>query len=124
MKALYLNVKECKPLEMIEFDGEFDTCRRLIDCDCIDVVQRVICGVSVTIVCDDNGALESDRRLALRVDGFGDIYGNLIITGLPGSDGELTDVTWRMYFHLLINALFLDYRGHFFLDALWLGGVK
>lgn len=67
---------------------------RLIDCRCIDIVNREIDGKRYDIVCDDEALLKNDICLsAVDMDGNPMLIGNLIVAGEADENGELTDLT-------------------------------
>lgn len=97
IKALYLDVFAGKRLQDLEFDtGNFEELRRLLRCDCIDIVQRKVLDIryrNVSIICDDEALLKDNKRVGFMAFQKSDeIFGNLIITGPPIGE-ELSSLT-------------------------------
>lgn len=106
MRAVYLNEKEIKE---IEFTDSLDEMYRLIDCRCIDIIQRKIGGKYYTIVVDDEGLFkELPRPSAIGDEGDVMLVGNLIITS--GAHGEhLKGITTKDVDNIIDNA-FMAYN--------------
>lgn len=75
----------------MEIDDELHEFYRILDCTCIDIVQRRIGGLlkkSFTIVCDDEGlCCENPKISAIDNLGSPQLVGNLFIVS-AGDDGE------------------------------------
>ena len=67
----------------------------LLKCDAIDIVRRKIWGKTYCFIVDDEGLLKKDPILSgwcLDTPG-GNLYGNLIITGVEDDEGNLTSLS-------------------------------
>ena len=94
MKVIYLNVNERKAPEVLEIEDKLETFYKLIDCSTVDIVTREIGGKPFSIICDDEGLfVEKPTISALKKEHKTELVGNLIITGMPDDDGELTGLT-------------------------------
>ena len=94
IQVIYVNVdKGTKPqIKLIEDD--YDMCRKLIKCNNMEMPQRQINGKYFTIICDEEGRLKDNPIIsACSHKGEPMIVGNLIITGLPNEDGDLTGLS-------------------------------
>jgi len=93
IKVLFLDVENCQPLKVVEIDDQYTEYLKLLRIDCFDIVRRKIAGKEYQIVCDDE-ALWKDHPICAAEYGpcRAALYGNLIITGLADSKGELTSL--------------------------------
>ncbi len=107
MYAIYLNVKDRKSPEIIEFVDELDTFYKLIKCDTIDIVYRRINGRYYNIICDDCGLLKKNPIIsAVDEKQKPALFGNLIIAGEADFDGELMGITLEDATRLLRNSFY------------------
>ena len=85
MKAVNINVSEgfVKLVDVPVKDGmpSLDAMYEIIGCGCIDITTRVVSGVKVKVVCDDEGLLVENPRPSLLSDGHPDLFGNLLLFG-------------------------------------------
>lgn len=102
MKVVYLNVKKGEFLKPMNIEDDLDTFYRLIDCRTIDIVTRSVHGKKVSIICDDEGLFEENPQISAV--GCGNLVGNLIFTGLPDEDGNLTDIDRKTELALIASA--------------------
>lgn len=102
MKVVYLNVKKGKFLKRIIIENDLDTFYRLIGCQTIDIVIRSVHGRKISIICDDEGLFNENPRISAI--GCGNLVGNLIFTGLPDEDGNLTDIDKKTEIALITSA--------------------
>ena len=92
MRAVFVDVKNniVREVNVNNLEDYYS----LIDCRCIDIVNREINGKSYDIVCDDEALLKNDIRLsAVDMNGNPMLNGNLIVAGEADENGELTDLT-------------------------------
>lgn len=95
IKCVYLDVRNCKAprTEEVNIENNKDF-HRLICCDTIDIVRRMIGKNDYCIVVDDYGWLKQAPIVsAISRRGGYPLAGNLVITGLPDNFGELTSLT-------------------------------
>lgn len=90
----------------LEIDDELDSFYKILDCSCIDIVQRHIGSrikKSFTIVCDDEGLFRDPPKISA-IDNLGQaqLVGNIFIVGL--SDGEdlisLEKMKWPIFYQM------------------------
>ena len=101
IKALYLNVKSGEFPRVIELDADgcnLDLFYELLDCDCIDIVLRPICGRKYYVICDDEYLLkpiDPVPALLFRGERNMSVYGNVILAvpGNPGTDRDFGSMT-------------------------------
>ena len=95
LTVIKLDVKNEKPGEVIEILDELSYYQSHIGCSAIDIVERTIGEKKYCIVCDDVGALDEKRIVSSfnYVSQQPMFFGNLIITGLPDDEGNLTTLT-------------------------------
>jgi len=92
MLAYHINQKE-GTAKSVEIEPSLDELHKFVDCDCIDIVVRLVGGVAYNIVLDDEGLLRSDVRIgAVSASGDEVLAGNLLIFGVD-DDGELRSLT-------------------------------
>ena len=74
-------------------ENQLPSLYKYVECDCIDIVRRVINGTSYDITCDDEGALKGDRVVtAINSAAEPMFFGNLLITRNDGPElASLTD---------------------------------
>ena len=104
MKVVYLNVKKGEFLKPMNIEDDLDTFYRLIDCRTIDIVTRSVHGKKVSIICDDEGLFEEKPRISTIDFNYGNLVGNLIFTGLPDEEGNLTDIDRKTELALIVSA--------------------
>lgn len=63
IKGILINAKEAK-VEVKEIEDELDVYYDILDCDCIDICHRRICGKYFAIVCDDEGLLNRGSQIS------------------------------------------------------------
>lgn len=102
MKVVYLNVKKGEFLKPMNIENDLETFYRLINCRTIDIVTRSVHGKKVSIICDDEGLFEENPQISAV--GCGNLVGNLIFTGLPDEDGNLTDIDRKTELVLIASA--------------------
>ena len=80
--------------EVVEAEDKLEDFYRLLNCSVIDIVRRKVGGRFYDIICDDNGLFAENPKISA-IDDFGNVMfvGNLLITGLPDEEGELTSLT-------------------------------
>lgn len=61
MKVFYLNENGGN---VIDIENDLDTFYDLINCDCIDIVERKCGDTYFNIICDDEGLLKDDPRVS------------------------------------------------------------
>ena len=92
MKLLLLDVQN-NDVKVVEVNG-FEDYYKYIGCSVIDIVRRRIGGLTVEIVCDDEGTFVDHPKVsAVDVGGKPLLYGNLLVAGGKVIDGELTELT-------------------------------
>lgn len=92
--VVYLNVKQgAKPIFM-EVGDDLREFYKLIDCDCIDIINRKIGNKRFSIICDDNGLLVENPKISA-IDNLGQpmLVGNLIIVSANNENGELESLS-------------------------------
>ena len=89
MKCVYLNVKGGKTAEVREIKDDLQEFYKLIDCGCIDIVDRKIGHKRFDIICDDEGLFTDSPKISA-IDNLGEpmLVGNLIIVGTPDGESE------------------------------------
>lgn len=95
LKVVFSNVIDNKPPIALEIYDDLDVIRELLKCDAIDIVRRKIWGKTYCFIVDDEGLLKKDPILSgwcLDTPG-GNLYGNLIITGVEDDEGNLTSLS-------------------------------
>lgn len=92
MKYLLIDVINNK-VEMVEADG-LDDFYKLLNCRCIDIIQRKIGDNECSLIIDDEGLLKTDPVVsAIDVTGSPCLVGNILIASGRTVDGELTELT-------------------------------
>lgn len=92
--------------EITEIDKSLDGYYKVLNCRCIDIVQRYIGNRCFEIICDDEAAL-ADAPLPSAVSPLGEVmlYGNLLVVRFDGEDDveSLTDadIVYILSNHLL-----------------------
>lgn len=94
MLAIYLNVKDGKTPEVMEIQDDIQEFYKLIDCRCIDIVNRKIGRKRFDIICDDEGLFTDSPKISA-IDNLGKpmLVGNLIIVGTADENGDLVGLT-------------------------------
>ena len=115
MKMLLLDVKN-NEVKVVEANGLEDY-YKYIGCDIIDIVRRKIGGLTVEIICDDEGTLVDNPKVSA-VDLLGRVclYGNLLVASGRVIDGNLTELTEEEIEHLkkcLVKITTLYYKEPF-----------
>ncbi len=79
MKVYLVDVKN-EESKVVDIVDSLDTYYDLLDCDCIDIVQRTIGGKRFDIICDDEGLLNGNPKISA-INNLGQpmLVGNLII---------------------------------------------
>lgn len=68
-------------------DKNLEAYYEILNCRCIDIVSRTICGRNFDIICDDEAMLtENPIPSAVNQDGNIDLHGNLFIVRFNGVD--------------------------------------
>ena len=99
MKMLLIDVLN-NDVKIVEANGLEDY-YKWIGCSTIDIVRRKIGGITVEIVCDDEGTFVDQPKVsAVDISGKPCLYGNLLIAGGKIIDGELTELTEREIKHI------------------------
>ena len=87
IKGLLIDVNNGET-KVIEVEDKLEELYKVLDCDCIDIIQRTIFGKDYTIVCDDEGLLKGNPKVSALTKGFKpSLVGNLLVVA-PGSDDE------------------------------------
>lgn len=95
IKVVFSNVIGNKPPIALEIYDDLDVFYELLKCRAIDIVRRNICGKTYCFIVDDEGRLKKNPILS----GWcldtchGNLYGNLIITGVEDDEGALTSLS-------------------------------
>lgn len=78
----------------VEFSDTLQEYYDMLECGCIEVIERSIGNRPFSFVCDEEGLLKSDP-IPCCVNAFDReiIYGNVLVTGLPDEEGNLTSLT-------------------------------
>lgn len=92
MRAIIINITD-NYVKTLDIKDTLETYYELINCRCIDIVERKIGGKYYDIVCDDEGLLKENNISAIE-SGSLDVMmvGNLVITNHDGK-GNLTGLT-------------------------------
>lgn len=91
-KALLVDVMENK-VEEVDVESLEDY-YRLIHCDTVEIVSRLIGDKRFDIIADEEGLLVNDPLIsAINSAGKAMLVGNLIVCGEPDGDGEMTPLT-------------------------------
>lgn len=92
MKAYYINVNtgECGAIEV---EPSLEEYHRLIDCCCIDIVERRVGGIVFNIVLDDEGLLKPNRIGGVARDCDEMLAGNLLLFGVDEFTHDLRHLT-------------------------------
>ena len=92
--VLFLDVKKGATLQKLQIEDKLENYQTTLGVDCIDIVRRPVGNSLFCFVVDDVGALDRYRiTSAVNANGYPELFGNLIITGLPNDEGELTSLT-------------------------------
>lgn len=93
-KTMYLIDVENNEAKVVKAEDSLKEFYKLLNCSTIDIVQRKIGHKRYDIICDDNGLFVENPKISA-IDDWGNtmFVGNLLITGLPDEDGELTDLS-------------------------------
>jgi hypothetical protein len=95
IKAVYLKAGELEEPKVVEIEqDDLNALYKLIECDAIDIVQRRFGGFRYCVILDDCGRLK-EKQIPSAVDWIKRelcLVGNLIVTGLPDSEGNLTSL--------------------------------
>ena len=97
IKVLFLDVeKEAKAFQMLEIEDDYKQYLKILRIDTLDIVRRNIAGKPYQIVIDDNGRLKTAPICSVEDhNGYPELYGNIIITGLCDNEGNLTSLTQK-----------------------------
>lgn len=94
MKAALLKIG--KPLEVVDINDDLDEFYSLLEVDTIDIVSRSVGTMFYDIICDDNGLLVENPRIALVPTEDDErnfaIYGNIIFCNY-NDEGKMIDLT-------------------------------
>lgn len=91
IQVIYVNVEKGYKPQIKHIEDNIDTFYKMLNCRTIEMPQREINGTYFTIICDEEGALKNNPIIsACSHKGEPMLVGNLIITGLPDEDGNLT----------------------------------
>lgn len=95
IKVLFLDVeKEAKAFQALEIEDDYEQYLKILRIDALDIVRRNIAGKPYQIVVDDNGLLKNAPICSVEDhNGYPELYGNIIITGLCDNEGNLTSLT-------------------------------
>lgn len=92
MKVLFINVTD-NTVKIMDITDNLDTYYNLINCRCIDIIERKIGNKYYDIVCDDEGLLKDNPKIsALDPTGQPMLCGNLVIVRNDGK-GNLIGLT-------------------------------
>ena len=85
---------EKETVSVVEIPDELDEIYRILNCSCIDIVDRRIGRKRFNIVCDDEGLYKDPQKISA-IDNLGQpqLVGNLFIVGGPDQIGNLTSLT-------------------------------
>ena len=112
MKLFLLDVVNNKT-QLVNCNG-LDDYYKYIGCKYIDIVQRTIGDVPVTIICDDEALLNATPKVsAVDVVGLPALFGNLLVAGGQVVDGELTELTTEEIKQIMFNTALVttsDYK--------------
>ena len=87
IKGLLIDVNNGEA-KVIEVEDKLEELYKVLDCDCIDIIQRTIFGKDYTIVCDDEGLLKGNPKVSALTNEFRpSLVGNLLVVA-PGADAE------------------------------------
>lgn len=93
LKVITFNTKTSELL-LSEMKDELEAFYSFINTDMVEMPERKIGGKYFNIICDEEGLLKSNLILSAynKENNTPDLVGNLIITGMPDDDGNLTSV--------------------------------
>lgn len=91
--------------EVVEIDKSLDEYYKVLNCRCIDIVQRCIGGKAFDIICDDEAALV-DSPLPSAASPLGEVmlYGNLFVVKFDGEE-DVESLTDEDAAHIFDNLL-------------------
>lgn len=91
--------------EVVEIDKSLDEYYKVLNCRCIDIVQRCIGGKAFDIICDDEAALV-DSPLPSAASPLGEVmlYGNLFVVKFDGEE-DVESLTDEDVAHIFDNLL-------------------
>ena len=117
MKVIFLNVKDKKPPEVMEIDGELDTIRGLIGCAHIDSTIYKVGKTPFRVIVDDDGYFTKNYiESATSKRWLYPLVGNLVIFGKENRRGELTSLSDSLAKRIL-RRFHLDDDGYYRLYA-------
>lgn len=84
---------ENEKISVVEIPDELDEFYKILNCSCIDIVNRKIGRKRFEIVCDDEGLFKDTPKISA-IDNLGTVQlvGNLFIVGSEVIDGNLTSI--------------------------------
>lgn len=91
IKGVLVDVQN-NTVEVAELEHDLDSFHEVINCRCIDIVDRRIGGKYFSIICDDEGMLTDNPRIsAIGDSGYPMLVGNLFVVG--SEDGDICSLT-------------------------------
>lgn len=97
---------------------DIDSFYKSLHCDLIDIIHRQINGHDVCIVCDDEGLLKPENKIALIINHppYPDpeiIVGRIFITGIEDDEGNLTSLPLEAYWPIALTISLSSETGQF-----------
>ena len=95
LRVVYLDVENGKFAEERVIDDDLQEFYKLLNCNTIDIVRRMVGGVKVCIICDDEGYFNPNPKVGAHTlfNVSPPLVGNLIFAGTEDNEGNLTDLT-------------------------------
>jgi len=84
----------------------------LLNCSCIDIVQRKIGGKYFTIVCDDESLLKSDPVLSAVAPNYDPMLVGSLFICQDGGDGDLASLDESDLAHVLSHVAYVVTTNH------------
>ena len=93
MKVVYLNVENRELPKILDIEDELGVFYELINCRCIDIVQRKIGNKYFDVICDDEGLCKDNPVVSAVDTQFRTmLVGNLIVSN-SDDEGNLIDLS-------------------------------
>lgn len=86
---------ETATIKIVTVEDNLRAFYEALHCDCIDIVSRVIAGIPVDIICDDEALLKNTQLLSAATPGRSTdyIYGSILVVGRADEEGNLTSLS-------------------------------